>query len=52
MKRPCRDIEKIKWMKWTLLTPAKGAIRQTQKQSQIQSQRQPQRLLGADMTFF
>ena len=29
MKRHCRDIKKIIWMKWRLLTSTKGAIRQT-----------------------
>ena len=51
-KRACRDIKKIIWMKWRLLTSTKGAIRETQKQPQRQVQRQPQRLLGADITFF
>ena len=48
MNRPCRDIKKIIWMKWRLLTSTKGAIRQTQNQLQ----RQPQRLIGVGITFF
>ena len=48
MNRHCRDIKKIIWMKWWLLTFTKGVIRQTQKQSQ----RQLQRLLRVNITFF
>ena len=39
-------IKKIIWMKWRLLNFRKGVIRQTEKQSQ----RQPQRPLRADIT--
>ena len=52
MKKACRDIKKIIWMKCRILTSIKDAIRQTQKQPQRHVQRQPQRLLGADITFF
>ena len=63
LKRLCRDIKKITWRKWRLSAYTKGAIRQpqrqlqmqtqkeVQKQSQKQVQRQSQRLLGVDTTF-
>ena len=31
MKRHCRDIKKIIWMKWRLLTSTKGAIKAVAK---------------------
>ena len=62
MKKHCRSIKKIIWMKWRLSTYTKGAIRQVQRQKQKEVQKkrqvkrqvqgQPQRLLGLDITFF
>ena len=31
MKRPCRDIEKIMWMKWRLLAFTEGAVRRPER---------------------
>ena len=42
----CKDIKKIMGMKWKLLAFTKGTTRQRQLQ------RQPQRLLKADIIFF
>ena len=55
MKKPCRDIKKIIWMKWRLSTSTKGIIRQAQRhpqrQTQRQVQRQSQKLLRTYTTF-
>ena len=36
VKRLCRDIKKVIWMKWRLSTNTKGSIRQVQRQTQDQ----------------